>query len=593
MTPAMNRVFVLAMLILAACYLLPLSLLLQVPLWGTGFPVIRTGWLAAGVMSAGVALTARHLPWCGMRLLYAAVVLVCIPALFPHPMASVGATLCQLSLLAMAVLVAGGIAGNARALRADGVVVTGLMMAGAAVTLWTLAEFYRPDLIFRFYHIRDVGRRMPGLLMQVNVTGSFLAVVVTLGLWRWLRSGKQHTGYWLGGLAAVMAAMHATQSTIALLGTLTGFVLLYLAFGRGEGRAFGLAAVVLLAGWAVTLWHPGTGVLSREYENSWGFRLQMLRASLALVMMKPWLGWGYGSFAGVFPKGLAILGEHQMDAHSVLEHPHNELMSWMVQGGLVAAAGIVLIAVWGLRLLVRAFPGRQPAESALHGGDGWGWAVCVVPVVLHMQTEFPLYVSALHWLVLSVCAGLALAAVREHKEAVREQPLFTRRRRLWLSVPARCAGVAAGGAAIWFTVTAALIDTELNRVPVVLKWYPVQRLLDTRALNPWADSARYDGTLGLLYMEAWINGQRDGRVLERAINGLQQSAIARPDPNTWRYLMQAYRLAGDTAGEAAAQEAIHRVIRYVLPGGTLATADTPDPAGATPSGPTGTSPRAP
>ncbi|MEH4266358.1 O-antigen ligase family protein [Klebsiella aerogenes] len=590
----MNRFFVLAMLLLAACYLLPLSRLLQEPLWGTGFPVIRTGWLAAGVMSAGVALAARHLPWRGMRLLYAAVVLVCIPALFPHPMTSVGATLCQLSLLAMAVLVAGGIAGNARARRADRVVVTGLMMAGAAVTLWTLTEFYRPDLIFQVYHIRVTGGRMPGLLMQPNVTGSFLAVVVTLGLWRWLRSGKRHSGGWLGGLAAVMAAMHATQSTIALLGTFTGFVLLYLAFGRGASRAFGLAAVVLLAGWAVTLWHPGTGVLSREYENSWGFRLQMLRASLALVMVKPWLGWGYGSFAGVFPKGLAILGEHQMDTHSTPEHPHNELMYWMVQGGLVAAAGIVLIAVWGLRLLIRAFPGRQHAESALRSGDGWGWGVCVVPVVLHMQTEFPLYVSALHWLVLSVCAGLALAAVREQEAAMPGCPPFTRRRP-WLSVPVRCAGVAAGGAAIWFTVTAALIDTELNRIPVVLKWYPVQRLLDTRALNPWADSARYEGTLGLLYMEAWTNGPRDGRVLERAINGLQRSAIARPDPNTWRYLMQAYRLAGDTAGEAAARDAIHRVIRYVFSDETLATLSVPgvNPVSATTSGPTGTRPRAP
>jgi O-antigen polymerase len=568
MTPAMNRFFVLAMGMLAACYLLPLNTLL---LTGRGLPASRLSWLAVGVMFAGAALSTRGLPWRGMRLLYVATLLMCLPALVPHT--GLGQDLwqmyCQLSLLVAGVVMTGMLAGMRlpRTDCTDRVVVTGLMVAGAVVTLWTLAAFCLPDLYQRVYNVPTGEGRLAGVMNQANVTGSFLAVTVTLGVWRWLRSGKQYTAYWMAGLATVMAAIHATQSTVALLGVVTGFTLLCLAFGRGEGRALGLMAVVLVAGWMVTTWHPGGDLVPQSnHEYGWRARLQMIRACLALTAERPWTGWGYGTFAGIFPEGLALLGESQMEL-TVLPHPHNELMYWMTEGGVMAAAGMVLMAAWGLRLMVITFPGKRLSAAALRWGDGWGWCVCVIPVVLHMQTEYPLYQSALHWLVLVTGTGLAMAAWRAQTPVPDMPPVTYTARSRGLMVTCRSTGVLAGVAVVYFTVTACRVDIELSRMEVLQAQYPVMRLFDARDMNPWADHAKALSYQGVRYLMEYKKTQ-DKRLLPLSIRWLRMSAAYRPDPLVYHHLMVAYRFAGDEAGEAETLREMQRRIRYEPPART-------------------------
>ena len=62
-------------------------------------------------------------------------------------------------------------------------------------------------------------------------------------------------------------------------------------------------------------------------------RWTVLKTSLALFAERPWMGWGVGSFAAVFLERAGPLGLGS------ISHPHNELVLWLVEGGLVGLAG--------------------------------------------------------------------------------------------------------------------------------------------------------------------------------------------------------------------------------------------------------------
>jgi O-antigen polymerase len=67
-------------------------------------------------------------------------------------------------------------------------------------------------------------------------------------------------------------------------------------------------------------------------------------------------------------------------------HPHNEILFWMIEGGLLALLGI-LITVFGLALSLY-YCGVQ---------RGGAYAAMLLPISLHTQVELPFYISSLHW----------------------------------------------------------------------------------------------------------------------------------------------------------------------------------------------------
>jgi O-antigen polymerase len=139
----------------------------------------------------------------------------------------------------------------------------------------------------------------------------------------------------------------------------------------------------------------GLGYLSHEGSNQ--ARWTMLRDTLRMIAEKPMLGWGYGSFEYNF----LHFRINQLTPTVVTEianHPHNEILLWWVEGGLVALFGMGLIVFGCGRLVVRAW--RRDAQ-ALNAGSriaGEPTAMCIVllPIALHTQLEYPFYLSTLH-----------------------------------------------------------------------------------------------------------------------------------------------------------------------------------------------------
>jgi len=106
------------------------------------------------------------------------------------------------------------------------------------------------------------------------------------------------------------------------------------------------------------------------------------------------IGQGYGQFesswrrhhaAKAAPPGNVIRGLH------ALNHPHNETLYWWVEGGVVALLGLLILA-YGFLNGLKALPIQKT-----------GFLLALpTPILIHTQTEYPLYHSTLHWVVLVI-----------------------------------------------------------------------------------------------------------------------------------------------------------------------------------------------
>ena len=127
-------------------------------------------------------------------------------------------------------------------------------------------------------------------------------------------------------------------------------------------------------------------------EYSKNSRMTTYLLTLELIKQNPIFGVGYGGFLGSFRKYYAerkhadptiqILGNNNMD------HPHNELLFWTAEGGILPLIGILIIAgsflnmVWKTKLK-----------------SGWLYFTMLLPILVHTQLELPFYISTIHWFI--------------------------------------------------------------------------------------------------------------------------------------------------------------------------------------------------
>ncbi|GAA4363286.1 hypothetical protein GCM10023151_18320 [Kangiella marina] len=113
--------------------------------------------------------------------------------------------------------------------------------------------------------------------------------------------------------------------------------------------------------------------------------------ALNAIEEKPLFGHGLGSFEKVYLIGLENNLNNEVVKASTpraenLSHPHNELLYWGVQGGLISILGLVIILVG---LLLPAFTGKKKAFAGV---------ALLTPIGLHTLVELPFYISGAHLL---------------------------------------------------------------------------------------------------------------------------------------------------------------------------------------------------
>ena len=71
-----------------------------------------------------------------------------------------------------------------------------------------------------------------------------------------------------------------------------------------------------------------------------------------------------------------------------MDHPHNELLFWTAEGGILPLIGILIIACSFLNMVWKTKLKR-----------GWLYFTMLLPILVHTQLELPFYISTIHWFI--------------------------------------------------------------------------------------------------------------------------------------------------------------------------------------------------
>ncbi|HEB5078533.1 TPA: O-antigen ligase C-terminal domain-containing protein [Aeromonas hydrophila subsp. hydrophila] len=251
-----------------------------------------------------------------------------------------------------------------------------------------------------------------GIFQQPNVMATFMATGLVLAGWLGLRGNANP---WLKGLryGVILAAsllLVALQSRVGQLGGLLALLLLVPELHRQGRLAQVLGLVAIGVGLGIASQYGISGVKrGLEAYQSGGMRSIYWPYAAKLIAQSPWVGWGYGSFETTFLHHYMAdkaLNPAMVQIEYNLDHPHNEFLYWAVEGGLAPMIGMVLM---GGALLWRVLKAGWVKGAAL--------LALVTPILLHTQTEYPLYHAIALWWALLLLVYVLDAEVEEGLQA--------------------------------------------------------------------------------------------------------------------------------------------------------------------------------
>jgi len=284
------------------------------------------------------------------------------------------------------------------------IALSGLVHAGVGILqIWLKAEM--PYLL-----PKSLEGIPSGLFQQINNQVTFLVTSIALSFYLASRPILFKRQRWLQLLIVVMVM--AASFIVGFSGSRIGFLTLAIAIPillsvrrkqLKRNKLFSTLLVVVLLGSFTAGMIPSGGravdkTVAMQSGYSGSARLGIYDISFHLLKQEPLFGHGIGSFPRVFQYQRPDFYTEHPDGKlpvQMVSHPHNELFQWMVEGGVTALFGIAFVLI-----------GVILALSKCGASRGWSYVALLVPVSLHTQVELPLYMSALHWLILLVLMSM-------------------------------------------------------------------------------------------------------------------------------------------------------------------------------------------
>lgn len=237
-----------------------------------------------------------------------------------------------------------------------------------------------------------------GIFQQPNVMATFMATGLALAIWLELRREGDRLLMALryGVILSAALLLVVLQSRVGQLGGLLALFLLMPQLYRQRllWRILGLVILAVAIGLLSQYWLAGAK-RGLEIYQSGGMRSIYWPYAAKLIAQAPWSGWGYGSFESVFLHHYMAdkaLNPSMVQIEYNLDHPHNEFLYWAVEGGIAPMVGMVIM---GGALLWRL--------ASVRWVHAMGLLALVTPILLHTQTEYPLYHAiVLWWLLLTL-----------------------------------------------------------------------------------------------------------------------------------------------------------------------------------------------
>lgn len=300
-----------------------------------------------------------------------------------------------------------------------------IMLAGIIQTLLAFSQILAPDFAAHWLNydfIAAEGRPL-GSVNQVNLLASFIATALLCAVWLAMTSRGRILVLLMLAILILAAGLTITQARAIYLGAAGGLAVLLLP-GYTEKQHRNLIVLALVAGCVAGYWgleqRPGSlatqtvaqsvdtrptetdARLEWNKQHSYSERLTLLKGTWQMIQTSPLLGSGLGTFETLFPQTLVSMGMDNPFTITTI-HPHNELLYVWAEGGIAALAGLLIwLGIWGQPFLT-LFTARRHSSAIARGA-------LTIPVMAHVMSEFPLYLSAVHAITLILLLWLAMPA---------------------------------------------------------------------------------------------------------------------------------------------------------------------------------------
>lgn len=265
--------------------------------------------------------------------------------------------------------------------------------------LYGLAQLFRPDFVMGWLPQTATPMAI-GVFYQVNAMASFLVTGIVVSVYLLFRPITDQRRilqvFLIITLTLATYVMVATGSRIGLISALLALILLLIGFfpqvKKRPVRALVILSTIMCASWLAQEGLHKT--LDKSYRlveaNYSDQRMVIYKVSVDVIAQSPLLGHGIGSFMEKWGRASADFHAQNPDIAmpGYLAHPHNELLQWAIEGGIVAVLGILIAASAILWLAVYSKKRRNLVYLAL-----------LLPITFHSMVEHPFYISSLHWFV--------------------------------------------------------------------------------------------------------------------------------------------------------------------------------------------------
>jgi len=246
-----------------------------------------------------------------------------------------------------------------------------------------------------------------GIFQKDTVFSSFLAVGIALSFYlqRWdisfnISKCKRFLVYFV--LFTSTFLLIQIQSRTGIIGAFLVLIILSPVIYQYSKKKFFLSHVIILIGLLLGFYFL-TSIRNEHYESyymSAFYRIVYWKQVLKMFSDAPFLGYGYGGFEYNFLHSYRAVGAQLVDYDPIgnaLDHPHNEVIFWLLEGGLVAVVGLLVFATGYIRTILKC--------------DSWAKRASlfalVLPLLFHSMVEYPFYHSVTHFFLFIVLLWLA------------------------------------------------------------------------------------------------------------------------------------------------------------------------------------------
>jgi len=373
-----------------------------------------------------------------------------------------------------------------------------------------------------------------GVFQQVNLHASYLATGLLIILYLISRPSFNSARFVTRLLFVItfglaVYVLVSTGSRVGILSLVVGSAVMVVSRKQPllrQKKIVALLVIVASLGAAAGQagFHRAMGKAQQLTEGEFASARQTIYTiSVDVITHKPLFGYGIGSFPRVWTDNVALFvaqhPEAALPGSGSLTHPHNEILFWMIEGGLVSVIGLLVIFIVLCVSLYRCGFSRGGAYAAL-----------LLPIGLHTQVELPFYISSAHWFL-----WLFLIFIVFRHQLIVKPINISKMARVSIQVFAVVLGLAG---------TAMLVHIEKSERVIFNHMYgegaDLQVALDDLYFNRFAEKLMMQS---VLYGSIENNNKTS---IPMFIEWAEERIHTNPERGMFQMLSDAYEFAGDT-----------------------------------------------